>query len=264
MQKKPLFTPPVLRSKLFWIATISAIVYWQPDNWWMATCLGAMLLISEWTHVDFVRRCANDPCNHRLWQEFIRRYEERIRRVIARVLLQDGQKQIANAIEDVDDIAQEVYARFFKKQGRAFRVFKGTTEESWFCYLRVITRHVTLNILRAKHAQKRPRIERSLDKENDSGSEQTVRSIRQNLPAHETTDDATRMMELQDQINYYLDLVLHGPLQHRDKLLFQLIYIEGLTPTQIARMPGINMMPHAIEVVISRVRKKLAQFADQM
>lgn len=264
MQKKPLFTLPVLRSKLLWLATIAVFVYWHPENWWLSTFLGAMLLISEWTDVDFVRRCANDPGNHRLWQEFIRRYQDRIRRVIMRVLLQDGQRQITNALEDVDDIAQEVYARFFIRQGRALRVFKGTTEESWFCYLRVITRHVTLNILRAKHAQKRPRIELSLDKENDSGSEHTLRSVRQTIPAHETTDDATRMMELQEQINYYLDLVLRGPLKHRDKLLFQLIYFEGLTPTQIAHMPGFDMTAHAIEVVISRVRKKLAPFADQM
>lgn len=257
-------THAALRSKFFWIATIAIIVYGQPDHWWAVTYLGAMLLFADWPHVDLVHRCANDPANHGLWQEFIRRYNVRIRGAVIHVLLQDGQRQIANAHEEVDDIAQEVYARFFNKQGRALRAFKGTTEESWFCYLRVIARHVTLNFLRARHAQKRPRIELSLDKENDAGNEHKLRDVRLSYPANETTDDATRMMELQDQINYCLDLALHGPLKNRDKLIFQFYYFEGLTPTQIARMPGFDMTPHAIEVVISRVRKKLAQFADQM
>lgn len=264
MLKKPILTLTSLWSRGLGIATMAAIAYWQPEHWWVTTCLGAMLLISDWTHVDLVHRCANDPGNQRLWQEFIRRYQERIRRIITQVLLQDGQRQIANPGEDVDDIAQEVYARFFNNQGRAFRVFKGATEESWFCYLRVITRHVTLNFLRAKYALKRPRLEISLDKEADSGSEQKLRSSRQTIPAHESTDDATRMMELHDEINHYLDLVLRGTLKDRDKLIFQLTYFEGLTPTQISRMPGFDMTPHAIEVVISRVRKKLEQFADQM
>lgn len=241
---------------------VIVILCWTPAAAGMAIFLGMALLFTDSSDLDLVRRCAHDPHNEALWREFKKRYEGAIRHSVVRTLQRHNQQHAGALPAAVDDIVQNIYLRLLQHNCRAFQVFKGTTEVSWFCYLRVIATHITLNHLRSKNAGKRPPLGRSLDVGSDFDRERKLHQGRNTGDQELTTDEDIRMMELYDQINYCLDLALRGPNKARDKLLFQLYYFDGLTVEEIATSQGIGMRAHAVEVAISRVRQRLAQYVD--
>lgn len=241
---------------------VIVILCWTPAVAGMAIFLGMALLFTDSCDLDLVRRCAHDPHNETLWHEFKRRYEGAIRHSVVRTLQRHNQYRAGESSTVVDDIVQDIYLRLLQHNCRAFKVFKGTTEVSWFWYLRVIATHITLNHLRNKNAAKRPRIERSLDASSDFDRERKLHQGRNHGDPLLTTDEEIRMMELYDQINYCLDLALRGPNKARDKLLFQLHFFDGLSAEEIATNRGIGMKAHAVEVAISRIRQRLAHFVD--
>lgn len=217
----------------------------------------------EFSNLVLVRQCAQYPEREALWQEFMRRFQEHLRAWALQALGTYDSKQTVHYREAVDDVVQDVYLKLLQNACQALRAFKGETEDALFGYLRVITHHVALNRLRKSRAQKRPQITSSLDDDRASGTDDSAFRIHPKFIA-QTTDDDNLLSELQEQINYCLNAVLRGPRKQRDKMLFQLRYFEGLSAEEIAKLPGLNMRPHAIEVAINRVCHRLAKYAKQL
>jgi len=238
---------------------LAALLQLRQDDCMPLLAVTLVASFAELGHSQLVARCAAKPNDQALWREFMRRFQQYILFCVIRSLRVYRQKFIGHYAEIAEDIAQEVHFRLLQKDCRALKAFEGETDESFYSYLSVISERVTLNWLRRGEAKKRPQLVVALV----AGSENGV----SHLPSHEssqpteTTDDEVRMSELYEQIDYYLDLVLHGKHRHRDKVFFQLHYYYGLEPEEIAKLEGINMSPHAVEVAISRARQRLLKYA---
>lgn len=220
-------------------------------------------MVAEMSNVMLVRQCAKHTEREELWQEFLRRFLEHLRRWALQALRRYDQKEIAHYREAVNDLVQEVCLRLVQNDCHALHEFRGSTDDALNGYLRVITQHVALNRVREGRAQKRPQLTRSLDQDRDEGSGDFTAAVQRKLITHSDNERA-RLRDLQEQINYYLDVVLRGPQKHRDKLLFQLYHFDGLSAEEIAAVPGIGMKPHAVEVAVNRVCHRLTKHARQI
>lgn len=238
------------------LALIALAWCWQENAWLL---LAIAHNYPELSNLVLLRQCVEHPERETLWQEFMRRFHEHLRAWALQASRSYQQKQILHYREGVDDVVQEVYLRLVQNNCHALRAFKGETEEALFGYLRVITHHVALNRVRENRAKKRPHVTESLDADFHKGQE--GRSAHKHAEA--IADEPLGLLELQDQLTYWLDKVLHGPQKCRDKMLFQLFYFDGLSAEQIARMPAINMNAHAVEVAVNRVCHRLAKYAKE-
>lgn len=214
--------------------------------------------------MDLIRRCASSPGDGVLWQEFVRRFDDFLRLSAIKLLGISGHPGMRKWLEIVEDIVQEVYVRLLKDQCKALNEFRGKKEEAIFPYLYSITGRVISNYFRARRAQKRSPVEKSLDETiyGDNGDYQLGTAI---LPGSLQMSEAELgLAELQDEINCLLDQILRGSNKSRDKLIFQLFYYDNLTSEEIAQIPGIELNPHGVEVVLSRIRRRLAKFAGRL
>ncbi len=218
---------------------------------------------AELSNLKLLQLCAQHPERAGLWQEFTRRFQAQLRAWALQALRTFEQKEIAHYREAVDDVVQDVYLRLVQYDCHALHAFKGNTDDEWFGYLRTITHNVALNRIRQNTAQKRPRLTHSLDEGFDDAAEGHASRPHPKFVA-QATDEATQVYELHEHINYYLDAVLRGPQKHRDKMLFQLCYFEGLSLEEIEKTPGLNLSRHALEVAINRVCHRLAKHAKQL
>ncbi len=207
--------------------------------------------------------CARNSEAGFAWEEFIGRIQGQLRTWALQALRTFRQKEIAHFREAVDDIVQEVYVRLVQNDCQALHAFKGNTEDALFGYLKRITHNVALNRARQNAAQKRPRLAHSLDEEFENQSDNRSPHFPPKFVA-QALDEETHIYELQDHINHYLEVVLRGPQKHRDKMLFQLFYYDGLAIEELAKLPGLNLSHHAIEVAINRVCHRLAKHLNQL
>lgn len=219
--------------------------------------------VAEMRTLKLVRFCAHNSDATPAWDELIRRIQEQLRTWAVQALRMFHQKEIAHFREAVADVVQEVYVRLVQNDCQALQAFKGSTEDEFFGYLKRITHNVALNRARQNAAQKRPRLTHSLDEELENHSDGRAAHFPPKFVAQALAEE-THIYELQEHINHYLDVVLRGPQKHRDKMLFQLFYYDGLTIEELAKLPGLNLRPHAIEVAINRVCHRLAKHLKQI
>lgn len=244
------------------LLVIAAFVYAGAEAFCAGTVFAIAVAFADLSNVMLVRQCAEFSSRQELWQEFQRRFLGDLRRWALQAVRKYALKEIAHYREAVDDLVQEVFLRLLHNDYQALREFRGNTDEALGAYLRVITQHMALNRLREGRAQKRPQFARSLDENpNDGSGDFTSHAYRETAVSD---DEHERLHDLQEHLNYYLDLVLRGPQKHRDKLLFQLCFFDGMSAEEIANMPSIDMKPHAVEMAIHRVCKRLAKYSRQI
>lgn len=250
-------------SWLFLLLLCSA--FWSETA--LLVCAGLLPVMAqvchEWSPLKLLQECAQHPQDEARWAEFKRRFHEHLRGWALQALRRFEQKEIAHYREAVEDMVQNVYVRLVQNQAQALRAVKGRTDEEIFGYLRTITQHVVLNHLRRNAAQKRPRLAYSLDEETAEGHESRGARAHPKFVA-QALDEAAHLFELRECLDYYLDALLRGPKKHRDIMLFQLHYYDGLSIEELAEFPGLKLSRHTIEVALNRVRHRLAQYAKHL
>lgn len=201
---------------------------------------------------ELFARCAAVPAEEAAWSEFFRRYLRDITCGIYRVIGSTCKDRNAHLFQD---ILQRVYLRLLENERRALRSFRGHTEPEARIFLRTVSNSVALNYIRGE-----PRwasLDTPISPDIEGGS-----------PRSEMIPDPSGVTEkfilLQDDVERYLDNVLHGSKKHRSMLLFKLVLYDGLSAEELANIPGFRMdSAHAVEQLISRVRKKLRNYLDK-
>src|SRR5215467_15286545 len=102
---------------------------------------------------DLVRECGERLTDRELWRQFQERFQGLIFTYVMRSLrLRHVQDDVADI---VPDLAQEVYLRLVQNEGRALRLFKGTTEFSVRAFLARISASVVQDYQRYIASAKR-------------------------------------------------------------------------------------------------------------
>jgi RNA polymerase sigma-70 factor (ECF subfamily) len=141
----------------------------------------------------------------------------------------------------VDDIVQEVFVKLCEQERRILREFKPKGDDSFLALLRVITASVANDYFRRQYSEKRGGkvVTMLLDEEPSS------------MVATHNDQDAQRAVLFNE-----LDRKLRsasGATAERDRALFWLYYLQGLTADEIASLPGSELSAKGVESALRRV-----------
>lgn len=179
---------------------------------------------------DLLCACA-DLHNRAAWDEFIRRFNGPIYAAVSRTGHRYEQFQRGLC----DDLVQETYLRLSVNGARALRDFVPRHTGSAACYLQVIALRVT----------------------HDYCKKKDFRRI-QELPADPpdpAAPDKSEWIALLNQI----DGVLRRHATERDRRIFGLHHIQGMTAKEISAIPSIALTTKGVESVLVRLKLLLQE-----
>jgi DNA-directed RNA polymerase specialized sigma24 family protein len=192
------------------------------------------------------RRCATGRDNAG-WEEFVYRFEPRLRDGVRRAL---GRSGVRATPDLVDEMVQEVYCHLLEQNGRRLLGFRGVSYGEVLVYLGKTAQHVVLDRLRNAGAAKR-------------GGDLLVpceSSLAGRLMDPEP-DPETRLL-LQEARWLFLQRcrqVSGGPTAGRNLRILHLALFDGWTSREIADLAVAGLKSSSIDSLIHRLRKRLAE-----
>jgi RNA polymerase sigma-70 factor (ECF subfamily) len=182
---------------------------------------------------ELLRVCA-DLRDAAAWNEFIRRFHG----AIYAAVLRTGRRYQRFHGGLCDDLVQETYLRLSANHARALCEFVPRHTGSAYCYLQVIAARVTHDYCKKKDFH---RIEELPPDPPDIAA-----------------PDQTEWLALKAAVG---DLLLKHA-SNRDRQIFGLRYLAGMTAKEIAAIPGIGLTVKGVESVLVRLRHLIQENLD--
>jgi len=175
------------------------------------------------------------------WEELLRRCAPVAATVAARIT----RLWLGTATPSiVDDIVQEVFLKLCDQERRILRDFVPRGEDSFFGLLRVISASVANDYFRRQYSEKRG------GKVVTIGLEDSPVSVSQ--PFQNENVAAMDRTVLFAELDGLLRSAA-SPTAERDRTLFWLYYLQGLTADEIAALPGSALSAKGVESALRRV-----------
>jgi RNA polymerase sigma factor (sigma-70 family) len=201
--------------------------------------------------------CAADRDNSDAWTEFLRRYMPRINYFIRGAMRQTRMGFAYSgdtATFQESDFFQTAIVRLVENDCAAMKKFTGASEDALSAYLAVICRSVVLDTMRYSAAIKRRRPE-VMEKDE---------FIKYGDSVNLTNDSGfDRPILIQELMSFAFNTAKahSGEVSHRDQLIFQLHFLDGLSHSQIAQCEGVNLTKTGVEKVLKRLVERVQLLA---
>jgi RNA polymerase sigma factor (sigma-70 family) len=220
---------------------------------------------TELSNRELVARLTKAGPDDPAWVEFISRFYGRIRNTTHHALTQAARRNpgldMGDLREVVEDLTQEVFVRLMDDERRAMVHFKGRNENSIYIYLDAIAVNLVRDHIKMLRAQRRPQVAASLDERRPSNSPEEMDgflTMADKLMSSEPGPDAAILVgEFRLHISEALDQISRGTTTKRDRLIFRLYFLEGLTIDEITTYRSIRLTPSGIEKRILRIRSAI-------
>lgn len=195
--------------------------------------------------VEIVQSClAGHPGS---WDDFVDRFSSLIYHTIystlRRYAAQDAWEELCH------DLFQQAFISICEDNCRRLRSYQGKNDCSVATWLRVIVSRMAIDRLRKKELSTVPIEE---DPESDS-----VQGLAVN-PA-DSTPLPDEQLENEQATGFFLQELSELPA--KDRLILKLVYEDGLSPQEAAKI--VNIKPGALYTRISRIKEKLRHKAKQ-
>lgn len=186
------------------------------------------------THNELVSILATSPRDRMAWREFHDRFHKYICLTISRELKRLHHCKALNAVED---LAQEVYAKLLAHDCQALKDFKGQYENSILKYLEIIAIRIVLTEYSKTRARKRcAGREVPLDALQWNVHQKRLVDLKEVL-RFENWEDELSLHDLHEEIKYQLDKILEPRRnRERDELIFKYYLYGGLEPEEIVAL----------------------------
>ena len=211
--------------------------------------------------IELFRICAADTENSEAWSEFLRRYSVKIRYFIKGTLRQLSASSSSNIQVFQDgtqesDLFQNAIIRLVANDCAAMRRFSGKDECELLAYLAVICRSTVLDTLRGANAARR-----GTDREAAANAE--IAFFGQQHPAsHDVLDRRILLRELASFTQNTREPELEKTM-NRDRLVFDLHFLHGLSYSQISQCKGIDLSKAGVEKLLKRVIARVQILAGE-
>jgi RNA polymerase sigma-70 factor (ECF subfamily) len=139
----------------------------------------------------------------------------------------------------VDDIVQDVFLKLCDQERRILRDFKPRGEDSFQALLRTITASVANDYFRRRSSEKR-------------GGKVVTISFDAEFPVAEPREQSAQHAVLFSELDRILRSAA-GASAERDRTIFWLYYLQGLTAEEIAALPGLGLSAKGVESCLRRV-----------
>jgi RNA polymerase sigma factor (sigma-70 family) len=197
--------------------------------------------------VELLRRCAVAP-EHSCWNEFVRRFGDRLRGGIRSAYRHAGCRC---RLEDLEDLLQETYCRLLRQDRRALRGCRGRYDAEIEAYLHRLAQRVAYDHLRARGAAKRGWDLRKQHSDSNIDLDSTPGSA----PGPE------RRLLWREQfalLESRCRVALAGPGLKTDMRLLRWVFVEGLSSREISRRLAGRLAPSGVDTRLYRLRLRLA------
>lgn len=198
---------------------------------------------------ELARACAQSTDTGE-WSDFLDRCAPVATLVAARVARMWQGAGVSSAV--IDDIVQEVFLKLCEQDRRILREFRPRGEDSFLGLLRVVTASVANDYFRRHFSQKRGGkvLTMVLDEEPT-----TVAPM-----AAQKEKDVQRAV-LFSELDHKLKGA-PGATASRDRTIFWLYYLQGLTADEIAGLPGSDLSAKGVESALRRITSWLRKQLD--
>jgi RNA polymerase sigma-70 factor (ECF subfamily) len=189
---------------------------------------------------ELARACAQSTDTGE-WAEFLGRCAPVAALVAARVARMWQKGLAAPAV--VDDIVQDVFLKLCEQDRRILREFRPRGDDSFLALLRVVTASVANDYFRRLYSEKRGGkvLTMVLDEEPSAV-----------VPLGSDKDNDVQRAVLFAELDHKLRAA-PGATAQRDRSLFWLYYLQGLTADEIAALPGSELSAKGVESALRRV-----------
>jgi RNA polymerase sigma factor (sigma-70 family) len=179
------------------------------------------------------------------WEEFIRRFNPLIVRVVVRTARRWG--EFSSFV--LNDLVQETYVKLCAKDCRLLRTFETRQPEAIYGYLKVVTANVVHDHFKVARAAKRGFGEATEDIE-------VVRiktaSASQSSLSNQASMERTILLQ---EIDQHLARSISAEELPRSRLIFWLYYRSGLSASAIASLPNIGLTTKGVESALLRLTR---------
>ena len=193
---------------------------------------------------ELIRICAQTG-ETPAWEEFIRRFNPLIARVVVRTAHRWG--EFSPSV--LDDLVQETYLKLCAENCRLLRTFESRQPDAIYGYLKVVTANVVHDYFKGARAAKRGSGEVAEDIEiaeiNAAGASQ---------PSLSNQSSIERTILLQE-IDQHLAKSIPAEDLPRSRLIFWLYYRSGLSASAIAALPDIGLTTKGVESALLRLTR---------
>ena len=197
---------------------------------------------------DLAKACARST-DAAEWEEFLRRSTPIASLVAARV----ARMWLGSATPAVvDDIMQEIFLKLCEQERRILRDFKPRGEDSFLGLMRIVAVSVANDYFRRQYSAKR------------GGKVVTVTLSDESAPMTPAASQGGKGMEkavLYSELDRRMRLA-PGVIAERDRAIFWLYYLQGLTAEEIAELPVMGLSAKGVESALRRVTSWLRKEID--
>lgn len=210
-----------------------------------------------------VEHLVDAPVDDPHWEEFVSRFQGRLRMMVARTYQLEAAKNpdldTGPVEEAAEDLTQEVFVKLLESHRRALSRFRGRTEHSIITYLSAIAVNLVRDHFRRLRAQKTPRATVSLTSRGGAENFEEAAAVESTLVCEgDGPEGRITRAELLGRIEEALrEASAARKTSARDRLIFRLFFIEGLTVSEIARIGTIRLSESGVEKCIRRIRETL-------
>lgn len=183
---------------------------------------------------DLVCRCADNPRDHEAWEEFVSRVDKPIALTIMRTASRLGPRSLSV----VEDLRQDTYVKLWKNGCRRLRDFaiKYPHDSVILRYIKKAAANTTLDYIR--RLPPFPTI--------------PIDSLAEQIADRSQESSAYRI--LLKEIDDHLKRCLTRPNQKRDRKIFWLYFLQGMSCKEIASLPTIELTDKGVGAVIERLK----------
>jgi len=200
--------------------------------------------LSSLSAVDLVQKCAHSK-DADAWRELVRRFHP----IIAAAVLRTARRSCEPSRQLVDDLIQDTYLKLCNNHCRLLRSFRPEHSNSIYGFVKAMAANVVHDHFKAERAEKR-----GAGRRMESFSEH----VQSDPEARAAGSSAAmeRQIRLQE-IDEVLVRMAAGPDEKRNRMIFFLYYRQGLTASEIAALPALNLTTKGVESTIARMTRMI-------
>jgi RNA polymerase sigma-70 factor, ECF subfamily len=175
------------------------------------------------------------------WEEFVRRYQPAIARVVRRSVCRWATPSHAL----VDDLVHDTYVKLMGNNCRALRDFHFQHDNALFGFLKTVASNVVIDYFRNQYNEKR-----GGGQEHVSLEQATIF-----VPASRSSSQQAGREIMIHEIDEVLKSQTSEPNFVRDYCIFWLYYRHGFTAKAISQLPGIPLEVKGVESALLRLTR---------
>lgn len=212
-------------------------------NWLLMESGGKSM---ELSNIELIKLLVHSPDNSLAWNEFYRRFDDKIRLIVQRY------SQMFNPKTNLDDLVNDFYVSLIAHDLRALKQFRGQNDNSIYTFLSHVARKVvSMDRVRLAATKRRTTLQ-----EREPG----LLLVDMLADPHMPNPDEKLMLEsLRQEVESILDEILtnRNKERERDKAIFKMFVFEELSATNIAQR--FNLSPQRVRNIIITIRKKIGE-----